>query len=154
MKKTIVLLLFTCLFSTLLLAQSPAPPDPATRVQHHVTFLTNALSLTPAQQGQATTIFTNAFNNQSELHSSLKTAHQNLDTAVKNNDSAGIEQAANTIGTLTAQLTSAQAKADAAFYQVLNSDQQSKLSDLRSQHRFRPGGRPPFAGTPGAATQN
>ncbi|HXZ79738.1 MAG TPA: Spy/CpxP family protein refolding chaperone [Terriglobales bacterium] len=153
MKKTISVLLFTCLLTaSLLFAQNPTPPDPATRVQHHVSFLTTALSLTPAQQSQATTIFTSDANNQSALHDSLKTAHQNLDTAIKNNDSAGIEQASTTIGNLTAQLTSAHAKAQAAFYQVLNTDQQTKLSQMHSQHHFGFGGPPHFGGGPGPAS--
>ena len=117
----------------LLFSQGPGhPPDPATRVQHHIQFMTKALNLTPAQQQQATTIFTNEANGESTLHDSLKAAHESLHTAIKNNDAAGIDQASATIGNLTAQMTSAHAKAMAAFYQILTPDQQSKLNDFES----------------------
>jgi Spy/CpxP family protein refolding chaperone len=103
------------------------------RVQHRINFLTTLLTLTSAQQQQATTIFTSAAANETTLRSNLKTAHDSLTTAIHNNDSAGLEQAATTIGNLTAQTTLAQAKADAAFYQILTPDQQTKLNQIESQ---------------------
>jgi Spy/CpxP family protein refolding chaperone len=133
-KLTTAILLIGALAATLLFAQTPPkPPDPAMRVQHRVNFLTTVLSLTAAQQQQATTIFTSAANTASSLHSNMKTAHENLRTAIKSNDTAGIDQAAATIGGLTKQLTSAQAKAHAAFYQILTPDQQNKLNQLESE---------------------
>ncbi len=135
--------------STLLIAQTPPqPPSPATMAAHRVDFMTTVLNLTVAQQQQATTIFTNAATAESGVHDSLQSARQNLKTAVTNNDSAGIDQASATIGSLTAQFTSLQAKANAAFYQILTADQQSKLTKLESQQG--PGGRPgPPPGGPG-----
>src|SRR5262249_32174862 len=47
------------LTGTLAYAQRRQPPDPAEMVQHRVNFLTEELNLSPAQQQQATTIFTN-----------------------------------------------------------------------------------------------
>lgn len=118
-----------------LIAQNPPePPDPATMAQHRVHFLTSQLSLTAQQQQQALAIFTNAATSQSSLHDSMKTAHEGLNTAVKNNDANGITQAANTIGNLTAQATVAEAKADAALYAILTADQQSKMSQME-EHR-------------------
>jgi Spy/CpxP family protein refolding chaperone len=104
------------------------------------------LSLTPAQQQQATTIFTNAMSGGQSFHADMKTAHQNLEAAIKNNDPNGITQAANTIGNLTAQMIAAHAKAQAAFYQILTPDQQSKLSQLESEGHDRMffGGPPHF----------
>jgi Spy/CpxP family protein refolding chaperone len=147
-KLTTAILLIVALAATLLLAQTPPtkPHDPAMYVQHRVNFLTTVLSLTAAQQQQATTIFTNAANATSSLHSSMKTAHDSLKTAIKSNDTAGIDQAAATIGNLTAQLVSGQAKAHAAFYQILTPDQQNKLSQLESEggpgHMFGMGAGP------------
>jgi Spy/CpxP family protein refolding chaperone len=90
--------------------------------------------LTTQQQQQATTIFTEAANNGKTFHDQMKTAHQNLQTAVQKNDAAGIEQASNTIGTMMGQMTAAHAKADAAFYQTLTPDQQTKMNELKSHH--------------------
>ncbi|HLJ88893.1 MAG TPA: Spy/CpxP family protein refolding chaperone [Candidatus Angelobacter sp.] len=123
----------------------PNPPNPAARAQHRVKFLTNKLSLTAQQQQQALTIFTNASSSEQTMHGSMKTAHQNLQNAIKSNDTAGIEQASNTIGNLMAQTTAAHAKAQAAFYQILTPDQQSKLSEMEKDgprgffHGHRPG---------------
>jgi Spy/CpxP family protein refolding chaperone len=77
---------------------------------------------------------------------SMHAAHQTLDTAVKTNDGAAIDQAATTIGNLTAQLTATHAKAEAAFYQILNSDQQNKFSTL---HQRGPGMHGPGMRGPG-----
>ena len=94
--------------------------------------LTTLLSLTPAQQQQATTIFTNSAGADSTARASLKTAHQTLNTAVKNNDASGIEQAAATIGNVTAQTAANDAKAQAAFNQILTPDQQAKYAQWES----------------------
>lgn len=119
--------------------QTPQPPDPATRVQRHVKMLTTILSLTSAQQQQATTIFTNAESSASSLHQQMRTERHNLNAAVKSNNTGAIDQIASTIGSLTAQMTSTQAKAHAAFYQILTPDQQQKVTELESEH---PGGFP------------
>jgi Spy/CpxP family protein refolding chaperone len=102
-------------------------------VQRRVSFLTTLLSLTAAQQQQATSIFTTAATAGATVFSSLKTARQSLETAVKNNDSATIDQVSATIGNSTAQRTANDAKADAAFYQILTADQQSKLTQFEAQ---------------------
>jgi Spy/CpxP family protein refolding chaperone len=54
---------------------------------------------------------------------------------VEKNDTAAIEQSSNAIGNLMAQMTAAHAKADAAFYQTLNPDQQNKMKEMESHHR-------------------
>jgi Spy/CpxP family protein refolding chaperone len=150
MKKPYVLtslLLTFGLAASLVFAQKPeGPRDPAAHIQRHIQHLTTVLSLTPAQQQQATTIFTNAMSGGQSFHADMKTAHQNLEAAIKNNDPNGITQAANTIGNLTAQMIAAHAKAQAAFYQILTPDQQSKLSQLESEGHDRMffGGPPHF----------
>jgi Spy/CpxP family protein refolding chaperone len=133
MRKTTFVLLILALASALLIAQAqnpPAPPDPAKMVQHRVNYLTTVLNLNATQQQQATTIFTNAETSPSGIHGSMRAAHQALQTAVKNNDTNGISQAANTIGNLTAQVVAAHATASAAFYQILTPDQQAKMTQL------------------------
>src|SRR5262249_25956845 len=121
---------------SLLLAQGRGGgPNSANAVQHRVNFLTTLLSLNTSQQQQATTIFPNAASTASSLHASLKSAHQPLNESVRENDGAAIDQASATIGNLTAQLTSAEAKANAAFYQILMPEQQTKFAQLVSQGR-------------------
>jgi Spy/CpxP family protein refolding chaperone len=65
---------------------------------------------------------------------------------VQANDNATIEQTATTIGNLTAQTTANQAKAEAAFYQILTPAQQSKLTQYESQSHGRMMGSGGFGG--------
>jgi Spy/CpxP family protein refolding chaperone len=81
----------------------------------------------------------------------MHTAQQNLQAAVQKNDMGAIEQASNTIGNLVGQMTMAHSKADAAMFQILSPDQQSKFTQMQSHHGWgirghgRPGGPPPGA---------
>jgi len=137
-KKTLVVLTIIALGTISLISQNPpAPPDPATMAQHRVGFLTTMLSLTTQQQQQAMAIFTNAASAQGET---MKTAHDALRTAVKNNDLAAITQASATIGNLVAEATATQAKADAAFNALLTPDQQAKFTQLEAGGHMRHGG--------------
>jgi Spy/CpxP family protein refolding chaperone len=112
--------------------QRHQPPDPAQMIQHRVNFLTEELGLSTAQQQQATTIFTNALGSQQSLRGPMKAAHEGLESAISRNDSAAIDQAANSIANLMAQSIAAHAKAEAAFYQTLTPDQQSKYSQMET----------------------
>ncbi len=123
---------FLALTSLVSYALPQNPPDPAERIQHRVRFLTKQLSLTAAQQQQATAIFTDATAAEKSVFDQMRTAHAGLKTAVEKNNTATIEQIAGTIGNLTAQLTAAHAKSDAAFYQILTPDQHSKFTELES----------------------
>ena len=147
---------FLALASVFAMAQQGNPPDPAKMAQHHIDFLTKQLSLTAQQQQQAATIFSGVANNAKTTHDQMRTAHDSLKAAIQKNDTAGIEQAANTLGALTTQMTVAHAKAQAAFYQTLTPEQQTKMNDMESHHgmgRGRghgfghggPGGPPPGA---------
>jgi Spy/CpxP family protein refolding chaperone len=127
--------LFTMAIATVLFAQqnSPAAPEPpsATEMaQHNVRRLTHMLSLTSDQQSQATTIFTTEANSSTSFRSGMKAAHTALAAAIQKNDVAAITTAAEQIGTLTTQQTEAHAKAQAAFYQILNPDQQTKFAQM------------------------
>jgi Spy/CpxP family protein refolding chaperone len=128
-------------------ASGGSPPDPATIVQNQVARLTTLLSLTPAQASQATTIFTNAATAISTLQTTLSTDRDSLQTAIKGNATANIDQLSATIGTLTGQITSVQSKADAAFYAILTTDQQAKLDQLGG-FGFGPGRGGPPPGRP------
>ena len=150
MHKPIKLVLLAAGFAATLLPQRPfgtltssTPPDPATIVQNQVARLTSLLSLTTAQQSQATTIFTNALSAIRPLQTTQRTDYTSLQDAVKSNATSTIDQLASVIGTLTGQIIAIQNKADAAFYAILTADQQAKLN----QTHF-PGG-PGFGPGPG-----
>jgi Spy/CpxP family protein refolding chaperone len=132
-KPLFAFLLLMSFASALLLAQTTStrtPPTPAERAQHRVHMLTNMLSLTAAQQQQATAIFTNAATAEETVHTSMKAAHESLHAAIKSNDAAAIDQWSNTIGGLMGQQVGIEAKAHAAVYQILTPDQQTKLSQM------------------------
>jgi len=157
MKKTLTYTLLTIALATsLMFAQGPGghPHDPAAMAQRHVQFLTNQLGLTQQQQEQATTLFTNAATSQAAMRTSMKTAHDSLQAAIKSNDQDAISQAATNLGNLTAQMIANHAKAEAAFYQTLNPDQQGKWDQLRNKwggagHRHGHGDFGPPPGGPG-----
>jgi Spy/CpxP family protein refolding chaperone len=129
--KVVAFLALAAVFAS---AQHRTPPDAAEMAQHHINFLTKQLSLNAQQQQQATAIFSNMQNDAKNTHEQMRTAHENLKAAIQKNDAAGIEQAANTIGNLTAQMTAAHGKAQAAFYQTLTPEQQTRMSELESHH--------------------
>src|ERR1700761_1006908 len=140
MKKTLVKLVsFLALASICAMAQHRNPPDPAEMVQHQVGFLTKQLSLTTQQQQQATTIFTEAANNGKTFHDQMSSAYQNLQAAVQKNDTASIEQISSSIGTMMGQIMAVHAKAEAAFFQTLTPEQQTKMNALKSSHHGGPG---------------
>ncbi len=111
-------------------APEPGGPNPAAMIQHRVQRMTTILTLNATQQAQIATILTNSVAAESGIHTSMRAAHTSLKAAIQANDAATIEQVSNQIGTLTAQSTAAHAKTEAAIYQVLNAEQQSKASQL------------------------
>ncbi len=126
------------LSASFLAAQNPGggtPPTAAEMVANRVARLTSLLTLTSAQQAQATTIYTNEQTAAATIMTSLQTAHTALQTAVQKNDLAGINTQATQIGNLTTQQTENQAKADAAFFQILTPDQQTKLTAAQASGR-------------------
>ena len=107
---------------------SPTAPDPATEIADHVARLTRLLTLTTAQAAQATTIFTNALAAVTPLETTLNTDYTSIETAVKSNATSTIDSLSASIGTLTGQIVDLQNKADAAFYAILTSAQQTTLN--------------------------
>jgi Spy/CpxP family protein refolding chaperone len=134
MERLVTLALATLIAIPMFGQTSPKPPSPAERAQRQVKALTTLLSLTSAQQQQATTIYINAAKAEQTVHQSEKDVQESLHSAIKNNDTTTIDEISSTLAQSMAQLTSIKAKADAAFYQILSAEQQSKFSDLGSQH--------------------
>ena len=122
-------LIFLTLAAPSLFAQR-TPPTPAQQIANRVARLTAILALTPAQQTEATTIFTTEQSAVSGMAASMKTARTALQTAIQANDTGGISSAATTIGSLTTEQLTAQATANAAFYAMLNPTQQAQYTKL------------------------
>jgi Spy/CpxP family protein refolding chaperone len=136
MKKRIVTVLaFTTLSASIVFGQasSATPTAPTAQiVANLVQRLTALLTLTTAQQAQATTIYTTEQTALSDLATSMQTARTALQTAIKANDLTAIITQATQIGSLTTQQVEDQAKAEAAFYAILTTDQQTKYNQLHS----------------------
>ena len=106
------------------------PPTVATVVAHEVSFLTTLLTLTTSQAAQATTFFTTALTSIDTIQTQITTAQTALATAIKANATATITTQSATIGTLTGQIVALNANADAGFYQLLTTAQQTTLTSL------------------------
>ena len=111
-------------------AFAQGPPDPAEMVQRRVERLNDELKLTKAQQKQITSIYMDAQTASQQVRGGMREANQALVAAIKSNDANGISQAANNIGSLYAQMTVANAKAEAAVYAALTPDQQAKWQPM------------------------
>jgi Spy/CpxP family protein refolding chaperone len=116
------------------------PRNPAAMIEHRLTKMNAVLTLNSAQQTQIRTILTNEQTTESGFHTSMRAAHTNLKTAIQSNDVASIETLSNQIGTITAQSIAAHAKAQAAIYQALTPEQQTKAAALPELIEGGPGG--------------
>lgn len=127
---------------------APSPPTIAQIVANRVAHLTNLLTLTTDQAAQATTIFTTEETALQGLKTSMQTAQTALKTAVQANSATGITAAATQLGSLNTQSIEARATADAAFYALLTSAQQTIYNEVP---QGGPGNGPPggFGGGPG-----
>ena len=122
---------------------APTPPTPAQMAARQVARLTTLLTLTSDQQAQATTLFTAEATASTTLMASMRTARKALTTAIQSDNLDTIATEATAIGNLTAQETEGRAKAQAGFYAILTTDQQTKYKQLLAGG---PGG---FGGGPG-----
>jgi Spy/CpxP family protein refolding chaperone len=128
-------------------AQTPThtPPTPAVIAQHQVQRYTTLLSLTPAQAEQATAFFTTEATTIQNSRTSEHNAHQSLETAIKNNDTATIQSTSATLGQLSGEAAAAHATARAQFYNILTAEQKTKYDQLEQEHMMGgPGHGPMF----------
>ena len=129
------------------------PPNPSELAQHEVARYTALLSLTQAQQDQATAIFTAEATEEQGLRQNERAAHQALETAVTGGDTGAIQQQAAALGQLQGQGIAARSLAEAKFYATLTADQKAKAADLKQQHLLGgpggPGGHGPHGGPGG-----
>ena len=133
------------------LAQN-GPPDAAAMVEMRVERLNEMLKLSKAQQKQVSAIYLDAQTANQPVMGGMREANQALAAAIKSNDTNAMSQAANTIGTLTAQMTVNNAKAEAAVYAQLTPDQQAKYQPgaggMRGMGMGGPGGQRGRRGPP------
>jgi Spy/CpxP family protein refolding chaperone len=106
-------------------------PKNANKQTKYLNSLTALLSLTSAQNQQIAAVYTGAVATRLSLQASIKTARKSLHTAVKNYDSGSISQSVATLGNLLVQHMSNGAMANAAVYQMLTPEQQTKLSQYQ-----------------------
>jgi Spy/CpxP family protein refolding chaperone len=131
-----IVLLTLCASVTFAQHHGPnATRTPAQMVANRVARYTMLLTLTSAQQTQATTIFTTEETTLSPITTSLRAARTALQTAVQKNDLTGINTEATQIGSMTTQQIAAQSTAQAAFFAMLTPDQQTKYTQLQT-HGF------------------
>ena len=107
-------------------------PKNEAKAAKYVSSLTAALSLSPSQQQQALTIFSQAASVRTNIKTQAKAARKSLSDAVRTGDAGGISQLSTVIANLKAQRISAGASAHAAFYQLLTPDQQSQTLQFRA----------------------
>src|SRR5437899_12640382 len=120
MKKLVNLVLASVIAVPVFGQTSPKPPNSAERAQRQVKALTTLLNLTSAQQQQATSIYTSAAKAEQAVHQSEKDVQESRHNAIKNNDTATIDEISSNLAQSMAQVTSIKATADAAFYQLLD----------------------------------
>jgi Spy/CpxP family protein refolding chaperone len=107
-------------------------PHGARKQAKYISFLTELLSLSPGQRAETVSIFAAAGTAGSELKPSAKANKKSLGASTGANDAARISKASLEIGKLAAQRHTIDAKASAAFFQILTPDQQETLTKFRS----------------------
>lgn len=124
--------LVSSLIATSVWAQPPqgrGPGDPQQMLEQRVERIAGMLGLTDDQKSKATTIFGDAARAAQPLRQQMRDARTSLQTAVRANDAAQIDKLSTTIGTLTAQTTAIESKAEAQFIATLTPEQVSKLPE-------------------------
>jgi len=112
--------------------------------------LSTDLNLTPAQQTQAKTSFSNMHQQSQPVMQQLHQQRQALANAVKSNAPASqIDQLANQMGPLESQLAAIHAKSFEQFRGILTPEQTAKLDSMTAAHMGREFGQ--FKGSTGTA---
>jgi Spy/CpxP family protein refolding chaperone len=120
--------------STSLFAAETSPAG-GHRHGRHGAFLSTYLNLTPAQQAQQKSIFEGARKSAQPLRQQLRQTRQSLRAAVQANDTAQIQQLAQTEGSELGQLMAIRSTAMAKVHQILTPEQQQKLAALEQARR-------------------
>jgi Spy/CpxP family protein refolding chaperone len=106
-------------------------------LQKRLDRLTRELNLTPSQQSQAKSIFSQAGEQARPLRSQLRQNTAALRAAVKANDRGQISQLSANEGNLIGKMVAIRSEANANFYKTLTPEQQTKFTQLQQQARAR-----------------
>lgn len=139
-KLPLALLAATLAFGQTTGTTTRTPPSPATIAQMQVNRLAQVLNLTDAQKTTALSIFTTAITNAQTIQTDLRTNHTSMATAIQKNDTASIDSLATAAGVLQGKAMAINAKADAAFYQILTTDQKTLYDAMPHGIGGGPGG--------------
>jgi Spy/CpxP family protein refolding chaperone len=118
-----------------LFAAETTPEAGAHRHGHRGAFLSSYLNLTPAQQTQAKSIFDGARQSAQPIRQQLRQTRQSLRAAIQANNTAQIQQLAQTEGSQFGQLAAIRGNAMAQVYQILTPDQQQKMAQLQQARK-------------------
>ena len=122
---SLALLAATLAFGQTTTTAAGTPPSPATMAQMRVNRLATSLNLTDAQKAAALSILTTSITDAQTIQTSLRTNQTSLSDAIKKNDTATIDSVSAASGVLQGKLMAINAKADAAFYAILTTDQKA-----------------------------
>lgn len=142
----------------LLPAQMSGPegsgPDPEKLAQMRAERLARMLALTEEQKAQALRIFADAQSAAERYQQEMQVARQALHTAIRANDVAAMDRAARDIGAAMAELTSIDARAEAAFYALLTPEQKAEYDSMPGRGPLPGGGGPGRTAQAGPAQPN
>jgi Spy/CpxP family protein refolding chaperone len=134
----------TALAGGMVLAQGPAAGTP--QVQPKAPFahpmfghpqMMKALNLTPAQEKQAETIFSDARQMARPIREEMQQNREALHAAMKANNITQIEQLSAKQGTLNGKALAIRTEAMAKFYATLTPEQRTKADEMFQQMRSR-----------------
>ncbi|HLI85921.1 MAG TPA: Spy/CpxP family protein refolding chaperone [Bryobacteraceae bacterium] len=118
-------------------AQGQAQGAHGQMMQRQLDRMTRELNLTPSQQSQARSIFSEARQEAQPIRAQLRENSQAMRSAVKAGDMSEINDLSAKQGNLIGQMAGIHNRADAKFYQTLNPEQRTKYDQLRQQSRER-----------------
>lgn len=140
MKRSTLLLAAMAMASPFSRAQTA--PTAAQMAQMIVQRYSMVLGLSSTQGEEAVTIFTTEETTEATIRTAEQTAEKSLLTAIEGNDSSTIATVAATLGGLRGQEIHAQATAEAAFYAILTTEQQTRFAQVLEQSGSDLGGGP------------
>jgi Spy/CpxP family protein refolding chaperone len=108
-----------------------------TMQQRRIDRLTRELNLNASQRSQARSIFSEARQSSQPIRAQLKENSQALQAAVRSDNRGQIDALSAKQGSLVGQMLGIHNRADAKFYQTLNSDQRVKYDQMQQQTRAR-----------------